>query len=564
MLWESLCVNGLGIALGLAAGILLSKLVLLMLCAILRFDVPFGFEISLAAVLLTAGVFAAISFINLVLSLFRVSLLNPIELLHGGSQGEKEPRTNWPLAVLGALALGAGYVIAVRTVDPVNAVTFFFEAVLLVILGTYCLFIAGSIAALRFLKANKAYYYKLRHFIAISGMTYRMRRNGAGLASICILSTMVLVMLSTTVCMNLGVEDLLTRRYPYDFQLISDVYDENDPDALAPRQIERRVLDALADAGILPEHVTAYHYWQLSALREGDGFQPCEDVIAVDQRSAYLTFLRLEELDLPLSLADGEALCVPLRGNGVKSIALGDTVFRCVDHSTDWDDLFAVFDDGAYHDELVVVLPEAALERLMASDPLLGKYMHAMWRMGFDAPELADDEKIALEKALEDALFVMRESADGGLHGSLRVRVDCRAETSKDFYDLYGGLLFIGLFLGALFLMATAMIIYYKQISEGYEDKNRYEIMQKVGMTQAEVRGTISGQILTVFFLPLAGAVLHLLFAFPMIRRMLLLFNLDNIGLFALCTLITVLLFGAAYALIYWITSRMYYHIVEA
>ena len=209
LLWESVCVNGLGILLGLGIGILLSKLALLVLCAILRFDVPFGFEVSPVAVLLTVGVFVIISFINLLLSLFRVSLLNPIELLHGSSQGEKEPRANWPLAVLGALALGAGYVISLRTVDPVNAIAFFFEAVLLVILGTYCLFIAGSIALLRMLKRKKDYYYKLRHFIAVSGMTYRMRRNGAGLASICILSTMVLVMISTTVCMNLGVEDLL-------------------------------------------------------------------------------------------------------------------------------------------------------------------------------------------------------------------------------------------------------------------------------------------------------------------------------------------------------------------
>ena len=563
MLWESVCVNGLGSLLGLGIGILLSKLVLLILCAILRFDVPFGFEVSPAAILITTGMFLTISFMNLMLSLFRVSLLNPIDLLHGSSQGEKEPRTNWPLAALGVLSLGAGYVIAVRTVDPINAVTFFFEAVLLVILGTYCLFIAGSIALLRILKRKKDYYYKLRHFIAVSGMTYRMRRNGAGLASICILSTMVLVMISTTVCMNLGVEDLLNRRYPCDFQLVSDIYDENDLDALTPGQIEQRTFETLEAAGILVERREAYHYWVLSTLREGDSFQPCEDVIAVDQRSAYLTFLSLEELGLPVSLADGEALCIPLRGNGAKSITLGDMVFRCVDRSLNRDDLSAMFTRFTFFDELIVILPEAALERLMASDPLLGKYIHPMWRMGFDTPELTEKEKIALEDSLEQALFVVRELEDASAHGTLRVQVDCRARNSMDFYDLYGGLLFIGLFLGLLFLMATAMIIYYKQISEGYEDKKRYEIMQKVGMTRHEVRGTISSQILTVFFLPLAGAVIHLLFAFPMIRRMLLLFSLDNIGLFALCTLASVLVFAAVYSFIYWITARMYYHIVE-
>ena len=285
-------------------------------------------------------------------------------------------------------------------------------------------------------------------------------------------------------------------------------------------------------------------------------------MIAVDQHSVDLTFLSLEELGLPVDLADDEVLCVSLRG-GAKRITLGKTAFRCVEHTLDQDELSARISQGGYYDDMILILSETAIEGLMASDPLVRDYMRPMWQMGFDTPELTAEEKIALEGSLEQALFVTRESEDGGLHGTLHVQVDCRARESMEFYDLYGGLLFIGLFLGLLFLMATAMIIYYKQISEGYEDKKRYEIMQKVGMTRHEVRATISSQILTVFFLPLAGAVIHLLFAFPMIRRMLLLFYLDNIGLFALCTAATVLVFGGVYALIYWITARMYDHIVE-
>lgn len=422
MLWESLWVNGLGILLGLAVGILLSKLALLVLCAIMDFPVPFGFAVSLGSVLLTLALFAAIGALNLLVSLLRVSLLNPIELLHGSAQGEKPPRANWPLTVLGLLTLGAGYAIAITVKDPVQSITFFFEAVLLVIVGTYCLFIAGSIAALRLLQRKKSYYYRLRHFTAISGMIYRMRQNAAGLASICILSTMVLVTISTTVSLNVGVEDALMRMYPND--IILDYYGR----AEEPEPID----EYLRNAGISVENL---HAWQ-----------------------------------------DGH------------------------------------------------------------------------WYIGFDAPELNDGQQRELARKISE---------------ELPVYVECRASVKDDFYGLYGGLLFIGLFLGLMFLMSTAMIIYYKQISEGYEDKKRYDIMQKVGMTLQEVRASVSTQILTVFFLPLAAAVLHLTVAFPMIRRMLLIFGLDNIGLFALCTGVTVLIFAAVYAAIYGVTARMYYHIIK-
>ena len=571
LLWESLYINLLGIVLGLAVGMALSKLALLVLCSAMRFDVPFGFEISPSAVWMTALLFSGIAAANLLISLLRVSLLSPIGLLRGASQGEKEPRANWPMAVLGVLALGTGYVLAIITRRPDEAITAFFIAVLLVILGTYCLFVAGSIAVLRTLKRNKRYYYQLKHFTAVSGMMYRMRQHAVGLASICILSTMVLVILSTTICMNVGVDRALLARYPFDFRVDVFVYDDR-PGNLSPQEALQTVEGILEEKNVLTKSRFDYTFRSISMMNpETQTMLSWQNGKRMDNDMAV--FVSLEEwsrwVQTPPALSGEEALCLSLDGSVGEGLLVGEHAFRCVEAGAMADALRQIARDYTHMGNvLVVALKDADTVRqaLLSALPEGAGLAPGIWRLQFDTPRLSNEEILALRSRLRAALRGRERHSleDGSTYIAMGAIIECRALEAGDFYGLYGGLLFIGLFLGLMFLMATAMIIYYKQISEGYEDKKRYEIMQKVGMTRQEVRRTVSSQILTVFFLPLGAAVAHLLFAFPMIRRMLKLFDLSNVSLFALCTGATVLVFAAVYALIYWLTARMYYHIVEA
>jgi len=571
MLWEGVAVNGAGILLGLVMGVALSKLVLLLLCAMLRFPVPFGFEISWPAMAMTALLFAAIGVLNLLYSLLRVSVLNPISLLRSASQGEREPKANWPLAVLGALSLGAGYTMALLIRDPVQAISFFFIAVLLVILGTYCLFIAGSIAVLRALRRNKRFYYKINHFTAVSGMMYRMRQNAAGLASICILSTMVLVMLSTTVCLNVGVDGSLKEQYPTDFRLESG--QGMGELSLSAEQVAARRDQTLSQAGFSAANEKTYCYNMIYALFDGGELRPA-DQDGSFSRADYARVLLLSMADcapyLPgqPTLAADEALCQALVGESAgDTLLVGGETFRCRQA-----DLY----HGLNLPSWLLDTNQRVVAVVLPDDSSMRRTGEALLQQGqsyddnlvsvtlFDVPDASRAQQIQLRWDMLENMRVRYTDDEGQGRSAVLVHLVSRAEQANEFYSIYGGLLFIGLFLGLLFLMATAMIIYYKQISEGYEDQKRYEIMQKVGMTRQEVRRAISSQILMVFFLPLLAAVTHLLFAFPMISRMLSLFELTDIGLFALTTGATALLFAAAYAFIYWLTAKMYYHIVEA
>lgn len=469
LFWETVYSALVCIAGGLLLGILLSKLFLLLLCAIMRTDVAFGFEVPYEAVLYTCLSFGIIFLLTYALNLVRLSRVKPIELLKGGESGEREPKTKWLLALIGLVAMGAGYALSFTVQDPINALFLFFLAVMLVIVGTYCLFAAGSIALLKALRKNKRFYYQTKHFTAVSGMLHRMKRNAAGLATICILSTMVLVTVSTTLCLYMGVSEILDRMYSRDVQTYV-IYGA--PEDLP--KVKTVYEEKAAQYGVEMENFAALCF-----------YAPDSDFI--NNRDA---------IDPYLAQANGADV-------------VGD--------------------------------PEQGSLRVY---------------VGCDLPENGDAGLFAA--AVEVAI------GTGDLDLSSRwVFTDDSRAGRIDFWASLGGFFFIGLFLGSLFLMAAVLIVYYKQVSEGYEDARSFLILQQVGMTEPEVKSSIRSQVSTVFFLPLIAAACHTAGAFPMTEKLLRLFGLSNTNLFALCSAVTFLVFAATYYGIFRLTAREYYRIVK-
>lgn len=554
MFWETLLCAFCAIAGGIAVGILLSKFLLLLLMRLVRLPVAFGFEISSSGIVQTAVLFGILFLLTFLYNLVRIGRANPIELLHSDSAGEREPRVKWPLVVVGLLTLLGGYFLALTVKTPVDALALFFVAVFLVIIGTFCLFTTGSIAALKALRRNKRFYYHPKHFTAVSGMLYRMKQNAVGLANICILSTMVLVTVSTTVCLYLGLDGTLNRMYPHDLQITQECQTGSDPDFSALlQQAETSAAESGRSITSQSHLVSSSSY----ALFSGNAFLFSYQ----DEQPGTLyrfTVINAEEYNRltgqNTALQKDEVLIYTSEGDMPNTIYLKDQPFRVAGRlDTFLDQSRSLYSNMAYAG--LVVSDNSVLHQLVTLEP--------------DAPDTTrtfstdltlyldldgtEEEKLSYYETLNTA-FSSTESS---------VSVQSRQQNTIEFYSMYGGFLFLGIFLGVLFLAATVLIIYYKQISEGYEDRRRFAIMQQVGMSRREVRETINAQVLLVFFLPLAAATLHILMAFSMVRKLLMLFALTDITLFILCTLATLLVFSAIYALVYSITAKSYYKIVR-
>lgn len=546
---------------GLAFGIVFGKLMTMLLYRMTGFNQSVPFTISLTGCHHTLVLFGCIYAVTLFYNFMQIKLSNPMELLHSANAGEREPKTKVLLAVIGAAALGGGYYLALTVADAVSAITMFFVAVLLVILGTYCLFTAGSIAVLKLLRKNKNYYYKSRHFTTVSGMIYRMKQNAVGLANICILSTMVLVTVSTTLCMYLGVEDALKWRFAHEVSVVSYY------NALAEA--------SLKDSGRVLTGHSAMLNMSLTAVRTDDGFSVTGIGAGTDYSINDVVLLTI----LPKS--DWENYT----GETVGELERGEIALAS---SSSYEKGTLALDNEIYQVKQICAYPEAERDYLddMADDSVfmivpdretLGQIftelkqnwdeervsLQIKYNMAFDIDGTAE-EKVAAENALHSVISSYNDGhpSDDTKDSYSRTYVECRAQNRDEYYSLNGGLLFIGLFLGAMFLMVTVLIIFYKQISEGYEDKERYAIMEKVGMSNAEVKRSIRTQILTVFFLPIGAAVLHVVMAFPMIKWILAAFSLNNTALFALCVAATALVFLLIYLLVFALTSRSYYKIV--
>lgn len=562
LFWETVYTSVLSFIVGILVGILGSKLALLLLLKLAHIPAQFGFYVSSFGVCVSFFIFGGIFFLTLLLNLHRVHLSQPVELLRGGSVGEREPKAKWLIALLGFICLGSGYYIAITTKSPLEALVYFFLAVLLVMAGTYLVFTAGSIAILKMLRWKKSFYYRTNNFTSISGMIYRMKQNAVGLASICILSTGVLLMLSTTVSLNFGMEDLMQTRYPYEvnFSLRNITLDQGE----AVREYVHKEADELQ---IPYKELVDEMTLSISCKYKDDQilFQRPESMGDVDIEA--LTVIPVSEYErihgVNTGLSDGEVLAFRNGEDMGKNLKIMDDSYQVKEWLNKWplqtneEDLFG---------NVAVVVTQGDYEKIdRLQRDIYGDYASTMqFQFGMDVDGTKEDQ-ITYGHMLFDKIteYLTPKFESGEIAKEAYIVREIRQEEYQTFYSMNGGLLFLGIFLGGLFLMGAAMIIYYKQMSEGFEDKDRFEIMQKVGMSRREVKSSIRRQILMVFFAPLLMAVLHIMMAFPLMSRMLKLLSMTNTQLFILCTAATILIFAVVYGIIYSITAKSYYKIVE-
>ena len=560
---------------GILAGILLGKLVYLVLLKILHLKRDIMYMISPVSIGITAAIFGGIFFVIFLYNLVQMKLSNPIELLRGGNTGEREPKTKWLMTIIGIACLAGGYYISLTTKEPLQALGQFFIAVLLVVVGTYALFMAGSITLLKILRRKKSYYYKTRHFTAVSGMIYRMKQNAVGLANICILSTMVLVMVSMTVSLYGGMNDVITTRFPYEAQITSSGINQKEEE-----QIEEIIKNMTKKNHTVPTSQIRFHMGRFTTVYNSKTKK--FDMMAAgdyaNSNVADLVMIPLSDYNQTegknVNLKENEVLLYHRNHNrndnrshkksdtdtqkDKKVIQLNNRSYKVVD---ELDRLaIAKADTTSFIDGWYVVVKDSSIvtsylkdiyENSNIYDELKEYYGKIQYSYSFNLNgSRANRAKTAksIQKQLQKKIT--------------NCSVESRELSRESFYELYGGFLFIGIFLGIIFLMATTLIIYYKQISEGYDDRERYQIMQKVGMSKKEVRQSIRSQVLLVFFLPLIMAVIHLAFAFKIITKLLSVLNLTNVSLFFMYTVGTVAVFAVIYAIIYSITAKEYYKIL--
>lgn len=553
---ESMIVFLVSMVLGIGIGILLDKAFYLLIAKMLNASIALGFYISYQSIVNSIILFLIIFVLMYLFSLIQINLSNPIELLHGDQHGEKEPKTKWLLAIIGLICLGTGYYMSVSIQHPVTAFAFFMVAVILVVIGTYMLFTAGSIVILKLLRKNKRYYYKTNHFISVSNMIYRMKQNAVGLGNICILSTMVLVMLSTTISLWVGMNDIIETRFPRDITVSINSVDSN--------QALYTIDDmnyAIEQAGIQTEDELVYRTLSVSAFNQGNTYTFGNENMSLQDISnvVVLYFITLDDYNRTegtnVSLAPDEVLVFPsgkqfdhktidIASNTFKVKGILDSIKADSNYSANLQNSMFVVVDSM--DTLFMI---DDLQKQAYGDN--ASYIHTSYDFN-----LSKSEGMSVKEAT-DALIANYPG------DTTYMMVDTQEGNYEDLLSLYASFLFIGIFLSFLFIMATVLIMYYKQITEGYEDKKRFEIMQKVGLNKREVKKTINSQVLTVFFLPLVVAAIHIVFAFPMIEKMLRLLYLDNTNLYIMTTVICFGVFALVYVLIYFLTSKVYYGIVR-
>lgn len=553
---ESMIVFLVSMVLGIGIGILLDKAFYLLIAKMLNASIALGFYISYQSIVNSIILFLIIFVLMYLFSLIQINLSNPIELLHGDQHGEKEPKTKWLLALIGLICLGTGYYMSVSIQDPVTAFAFFMVAVILVVIGTYMLFTAGSIVILKLLRKNKRYYYKTNHFISVSNMIYRMKQNAVGLGNICILSTMVLVMLSTTISLWVGMNDIIETRFPRDITVSINSVDSNQ----ALYTIDD-MNNAIEQAGIQTEDELVYRTLSVSAFNQGNTYTFGNENMSLQDISnvVVLYFITLDDYNRTegtnVSLAPDEVLVFPsgkqfdhktidIASNTFKVKGILDSIKADSNYSANLQNSMFVVVDSM---DTMFMIDD--LQKQVYGDN--ASYIHTSYDFN-----LSKSEGMSVKEAT-DALIANYPG------DTTYMMVDTQEGNYEDLLSLYAGFLFIGIFLSFLFIMATVLIMYYKQITEGYEDKKRFEIMQKVGLNKREVKKTINSQVLTVFFLPLVVAAIHIVFAFPMIEKMLRLLYLDNTNLYIMTTVICFGVFALVYVLIYFLTSKVYYGIVR-
>ncbi len=572
LLWENAISAGVCIAGGLAVGMLLEKFSEVCLLRFVDLEVTYGLTFEFSSVIRTIVFYAILFIIILLRSLRAVKKTNPIELVKNESMGEKPVKANWVLAVLGVVILAVAYYIAVRCRTTITAITCFFIAVGLVILATDLLFVSGSVALCKFLKSRKGYYYKAKHFVSVSSMTYRMKRNGAGLAVICILATMVMVMITGSGCLFFGKEDSIARQYPRDCHIVAYLDDVNaiSDESLAEKTKTYEAF--LTEKGVDLSTTLSSRYLESDGIFENGVFH-YDDNYGADtmkaseklEKSQNLYILSIEDYNALTgksdSLASDEIIIYCTAGKyklptfefeGLKT-------FKVKENPSDFPYVYSKDSELLFNSICIVVDSYSTFAPMVFSDVEISTKVpvRADWYYGWNMSG-APDTYAVISEAVESISEEIRWN-----DGSLECTIGDVATEKAEFFSMYGGLFFIGILLSIVFIVATVLIIYYKQITEGFEDQKRFEIMQKVGMTKNDIKKSINSQMLTVFFFPPFLAVVHLSFAMPMMFEMLKLFHVNNVPLLIGIAAVCVTIFAIGYITVYKLTSNTYYRIVS-
>lgn len=559
---ETLILLLVSLVLGIGLGILFDKLMFLLLMKLLGAAVSgLSFQILPGVVASTALIISVIFLLILLNSIRQIHLAKPIELLRGGEVGELEPKANWLLAVLGSLFLGAGYYISIAVTDAVTSILLFFVAVICVILGTYLLFTAGSVTLLKLLRKDKRFYYgKPAHFINVSGMIYRMKQNAVGLANVAILSTMVLVMIFSTFSLWFGMDDTLRSHCPT--QLVFEI-----TSPISRETVLSRVEQAVREENESLSEEMDYYSITFAGYKQGNVYLTDPEVenlseLATDGLSmlrlmdaedfARLTGEKAELAEDELWLVDGS---VP---HAQDDLYLFDRHYRIVRRFAAEDVVIPSDSLYVYPVRWLIVKDRAVLDQIVqaqltaygqnASKPVLCLFVN-----------LTTNDNETIQRCFHHIIEKLLTEAEGTITFH---RTENQVTLRQELSELYGGLMFVGLFLGSLFTMAMILIIYYKQISEGYEDRERFRIMRQVGLSKAEIRRCIHLQILMVFFLPLLTALIHTCFSFPSVTHMFAALSMQNIPLMLRCMGISFVVFALLYAVVYLLTAREYEKIV--
>lgn len=569
LVWETFICFIISIIAGLLCGILFSKLAELFVMKMMNVSVNFEFSVDYMSAIKAAAIFAAAFILILLNSLRQVHLSKPIELLHSDEKGEKPPKAHWIFAFAGVIALGIAYYISATIKEPLKALTTFFIAVILVIIATYILFIAGSVALCRLLQKKKGYYYKPNHFVSVSSMAYRMKRNGASLASICILSTMVLVMISSTLCLYVGKESNLKSQYPREIEI--SAYIDKASDKNYTQTLNNLISETLNKHNVKLKNEVKYKYLSVGGYLDNGTLDFDRSKYSESQQSDYSKVRNL----VVLTLDDYNRLMGENEELGKNEIIISDDNddYKLDTLTIDGLDTMNIvkkdneltkkdlFDSSlTMMSVYVIVRDDEAFEEINKKQAeIYQKDMsNCMDYYGFDLGCSGEEQLEIFDEIVDGICKIQNENQNFPSFCS-----NSREEEKDNFYGLFGGLFTLGIFLSIVFLCAAVLIMYYKQISEGYEDCSRFEIMQKVGMTKKQIKKSINSQVLTVFAAPLIMSGVHIAFAFPIISKMLRLFGLFNTGLFIGVTIASFAIFALFYIIVYRITSHSYYSIVS-
>lgn len=542
------------VGIGILAGTFLNKISLLILYKIIKQTPVNGILFETKALINTVVLFGIIFLICLIINVASIRVGNPITMLKSDKTGEKEPKVKVFTFIIGIITLGAGYYIALTTHSTFAAAQTLIISILLVIIGTYCLFIAGSIFILKMLKKNERFYYKTRNFISVSNLIYRMKHNAAGLASICILSTAVILLLTCGSSLMLLGENNINNMYP------TDVRVEFEDDEKKPEEYYTNIINnAIKKSDVNNAELICRQYESIMLTKEGDSYiyisvfgdiDNNKDVymVALDDYNRYI--------GKDIKLADDEILVYTTdeeyKENNQNIMNICDHQYNVVGEA-DYKALRYILDPTMtlFERYIIVFKNEEDIDSIISGNTLTMNNSEKQTYIGYDIKGTLDKNSMNIFKETVNSI-------DGN------ATVSFKEEERTFFYNIYGGAFFVGIFMAILFLIATVMIIYYKQMSEGYEDQKRFEILGKVGLTEREAKKTIKRQVMILFFMPVIAAIIHSVVATGIIRLFLRMILVVDSTVFAAAIGIVCIIFFVIYAIVYKITSGQYYRIVYA